>query len=119
MAASHAICLILLAFAAVEWTRRAGKEGQGPLHRLGVGSLAVALGVVSYRPATYELLAGQTDIAIALLLASTLWLAARGRRKWAGTTLALAILCKAQPILLLPAMAVALGWNGVATVIAN
>ena len=82
----------------------------------GGGPLLAACAILCFAPVAEVLRWGQNNLIALGLLAAMAWGLTAGRRKTAGVFLAFAILCKAFPILLLPAVATGLGWAGLATV---
>ena len=114
----NAVCLVLAAIAAAMWVRRAA-DGSGFLGRVGIAPWVAACLVLAFSPGAETLRLGQSNILVAGLIAGAAWACVRRRRGWAGALFSLAVLCKGQPLLLLPALAVGLGWPGIATLAAT
>ncbi len=94
------------------WRYLSSSSGPGPLGRYGLRPFIAFLLPLAFMPAMNNLVLGQANFPVVMALAVSMCLASRGRRIAAGIVFALAVLMKAQPIVLLPAMALALGWRG-------
>lgn len=112
--ALNGIVLLLGATAGAFWLRRAS-DGRGPLGQLGIAPLTAACGFLAFLPAAETLRLGQNNLLVAACVAASIAACARKRRRLAGFVFAIAVLLKAQPIALLPALALGLGWSGIAT----
>ena len=88
------------------------KDGGGELTRLGVAPLVGVCLVVASLPRCEGVRLGQINVAVGLLIAGAGYMGSTGRRLTGGVLFALAVLVKAQPVLLAPALFASLGVAG-------
>ncbi len=108
--------LVAGACGATYWLRKTA-SANGLLKRLGILIPAGLLLSLAFLPSADNLRMGQNNLIVAGALALSIALAFRNQTALAGAAFALAILCKMQPIILLPAMIFLLGKRGLASTI--